>query len=221
MIERRPLPEGALEAYMKERYIPINEELRRLREHSEDRGIPVILRETEALLLSLLYISKPANILEIGTAVGYSSACFAEACPHAGVVTIESNQKACKEAAYNLKALGLEDRVRIIEGDATIVMEELIASVAKPFDFIFIDGGKSHYRDFWDRALSLVRPGSIIVCDNVLMEGRTVSRDCDPYGRFITNIKKMRKFLDYLDSYEGANTSMLSLGDGITISVIK
>ena len=86
---------------------------------------------------------------------------------------------------------------------------------------IFIDAAKSHYREFWDEAVKLTHPGSVIVCDNILMQARTADESYDERGRFTTNIKYMREFLNYIASYEGAVTSILPVGDGMSISVIR
>ena len=86
-----------------------------------------------------------------------------------------------------------------------------------PFDFIFIDAGKSHYRDFFDRAEQLAAPGALIVCDNILMHGWTVDRSYEGARRHRTNVKYMRQFIEYINTREDLTVSLLSSGDGLAV----
>ncbi len=206
-------------------YVPLSEELAAMRAVAEERHIPIILRDTETLLLNLIRIQRPNRVLEIGSAIGYSSACFATAMGDGRVITIERDEDMYEEAVENLAALGLSERVHVLKGDALERMERLSVQMhtegLAPYDFVFIDAGKSHYKEFWDAAMKLTQKGSVIVCDNVLFHGRTVSDEYDPDGKYKTNIRKMREFVDFLMDFEGADTSLLSVGDGLTISILK
>lgn len=207
--------------YIYSLYTPLSEELEELRAKGESGHIPIILRDSETLLVSLIQLKKPKMILEIGTAIGYSAAVFGTAARKAGldtkVITIEADPLYAADASGNLKGY---DNVELMEGDACDVMDEMIAKGSN-FDMIFIDAAKSHYREFWDRAVQLTDNGSLIVCDNILMQAKTADDSYDERGRFVTNIKYMRAFLDYISGYEGAVTSILPVGDGMSISVIK
>ena len=87
----------------------------------------------------------------------------------------------------------------------------------EPFDFVFIDAGKSHYKEFFDRAEQLARPGALIVCDNILMHGWTVDRSYDGAKRHRTNVKYMRQFIEYITEREDQTVSLLSSGDGLAV----
>ena len=206
-------------------YTPLTEELAALRGSAEDRNIPIILRDTETLLLNIIRMIRPNRILEIGTAVGYSAACFAMAMGDGRVISIERDDAMYEEAVENLDALGLAERVHVLKGDAIDRMEKLAVKMhtegLPPYDFVFIDAGKSHYKEFWDTAMKLTRKGSVIVCDNVLFRARTVSDEYDPQGKYKTNTKKMREFVDFLMNFEDAFTSLVPVGDGLTISLLK
>lgn len=233
-----------IKAYMNGLYKPVSEELGILREKAEENHVPIILKDTEGFLLSILKAGRMMRILEIGTAIGYSASFFAIAEPRCKVDTIERNPEMFKEAAKNIANLGISDRVRIHFGEATDVMEQLVRgldsdeielepeeeiiaellgdpSLLRLYDLVFIDAGKSHYREFWDAAMGLVRPGSIIVCDNVLMKGKTVDDEYDPDGKYKTNIRKMREFVEYLSTNDLVDTTFLPIGDGISVSVVK
>ncbi len=119
-------------------------------------------------------------------------------------------------AELNIRNLGFENRIRVLRGDAREVMTGLNE---KEFDVVFIDAAKSHYLSFWNLALPLCRPDAVIICDNVLMKGMTASDEYDIKGKYNTSIRKMREFLVYIN--EQAETSVLPVGDGISISLIE
>lgn len=208
--------------YINGLYRPLDEELGALREAAEREIIPIITRDTETLLLTLLRLKKPSRILEIGTAIGYSAACMARACDGCRIVTIEADPGMERRARETVSRLGLERRIRVVWGQAQEVLDEFRAGgSAADFDVVFIDAAKSHYRFFWDRTLSLCGPGAMIICDNVLMRGTTVSDEYDPKNKFRTSIRSMREFLAFLAENREAETSILPVGDGVSISILK
>lgn len=207
-----------ISAYIENLYVNKNTELEDLREFAESRHIPIIQKDTENLLKVIMKLKEPARILEIGTAVGYSSCVFADCCG-CRVVTIESNEEQAKAARTNIENLGFGELVQVIHGDARDVLKNLDKD--EKFDILFIDAAKSHYRAFWDLAMPLLREESMIICDNVLMKGMTASDQFDERGRFKTSINKMRDFLEYINSIEYADTAVLPVGDGVSISLIE
>ncbi|MCQ4635899.1 O-methyltransferase [Anaerovorax odorimutans] len=204
-------------AYIDGLYHPLNEQLAALREEAEKAGVPIILRDTETFLLNLLRIRKPLTILEIGTAIGYSAACMAVTCPSSRIITIEADAQACMEARENLEKMGLSDRVEVLYGPGQVVLDQLLG----PFDFVFIDASKSHYRTFWDKAVPLCCSDAMIICDNVLMKGMTVSEEYDPRQKHKTHIRNLREFLTYITQTNCADTSVLPIGDGVSFSVLR
>ena len=198
-------------------YRPLSKELSELRESAEKDRVPVILRDTEGLIISLLKTVKPKRLLEIGTAVGYSASCFAAAAERLEITSLESDPAMYNAAIKNIAALGFSERVNVIAGDARVTMRSLTAG----YDIVFIDAAKGQYRVFWDSAIPLCKNGSIIVSDNVLMKGCAASDEYDPTGRFKTAIRKMREYLDYICSLDYADSVVLTVGDGVAISIIK
>ena len=111
----------------------------------------------------------------------------------------------------------------VLCGDAREVLENLFKEVKDEndlYDVVFIDAAKSHYKSFWDLALPLCKPDAMIICDNVLMKGMTASDEYDPNRKYKTSIRKMREFIKYITSLEYADTCILPVGDGVSISVI-
>ncbi len=204
--------------YLDGLYRPLTPQLEKLRQEAEEEGVPVILRDTERFLAVMLAVTKPSRILEIGAAIGYSSSCFAEICGEGTeIVTLESDSIMCSRAEENIGRLGYKDRIRVYPGDAKETLQELEG----PFDFVFIDAAKSHYRIFFDGALKLCREGSVLVCDNVLMKAKTASEEYDPKKKYRTSIRRMREFLLYITASEQVETCVFPAGDGISVSVVK
>lgn len=211
--------------YMERKFRPINQPLWRMRIEAENKYVPIIQRDVESLMIAMLNALKPSHILEIGTAIGYSLSVMAETLPECKIISLEKNILMCQKAVQNIKDFGYEDRVKIVRGDAKksllMLSEEVKQGIKAPFDFVFIDASKSHYKEFWDIIMKMIKPGAIIMCDNVLMRGMTIDDAYDVNGKHKTNIRKMRAFLDYITCLDNADTAILPVGDGVTVSYIK
>lgn len=202
--------------YLVKYYRPLNETLEKFRAESEENNVPIILPDTETMICNLLRLKKPMRILEIGTAVGYSSCVFATV-SDADVTTIEVKEEVAETARRNIEKLGFKDRITVLCGDG----EAMIDSLDDEYDFIFIDAAKSHYKRFFDAAVAHAASDALIVCDNVLFKARTASDDYDPGKKYKTNIRKMREFIDYLMNLDYADTSLTAVGDGLTVTILK
>ena len=209
--------------YLSSYYRPLDEDLGEFRDLNEENGVPLILKETESFLSFLLEIIKPRRILEIGTAYGYSALFFARKLPEAHITTIDRNIHMIPVASSNFEDRPEGDRIDFRIGDAESMLEEMVEEMNadpqsyEPFDFVFIDAGKSHYRDFFDKAEQLSGPGAVIVCDNILMHGWTVDRSYEGAKRHRTNVKYMRQFIEYINERKDLTVSLLSSGDGLAV----
>ena len=201
-------------------YKPLNGDFYALRLKAEEEHVPIILKEAESFLKVFLKITAPKRILEIGCAVGYS-AMFFSAVSGADVVTIEKDKFMAAAASVNITRMRIKKKINILEGDGEECMKLLALKKTDPFDMVFIDASKSHYKRFLDAALKLCRPGSIILSDNVLLRGCTASDIYDPSGKYKTNIKKMREYVDFINNDPRIDTSVITCGDGLAISVIN
>ncbi|MBQ0018738.1 MAG: O-methyltransferase [Clostridiales bacterium] len=199
-------------------YKPLDKDLAELRAENEANNVPLILRETESILSILLKQLQPEHILEIGTAYGYSALFFAKALPNARITTIDRGPVMIPVATRNFESYPEGERIEFLKGDAVEMLDKLIEERKDdPYDFVFIDAGKSHYKEFFDRAEQLCRPGAFVVCDNILMRGWIVDRSYEGGKRHRTNIKYMKQFLDYINEREDLTVSMLSSGDGLAL----
>ncbi len=201
-------------------------EMEEFRTNCEKKHIPLIKRDTESFLINLLTVLKPDRILEIGTGAGYSAAVFAKTCENAKVTTLEMIESRIEAAKENFKKHGVADRVTLIEGDASLSLERVIAEMKEYrkealFDLVFIDCAKSRYQKFFESSVEIIRPGGVIICDNVLLDGRSASDDFIEKRRDKTSTKKMREFVEFLkENKRVSNTSLLNIGDGLTLSVV-
>lgn len=211
--------------YLNGFYTPDGAILAEIRTRAEEQYIPIITKDVERLLSVLLLSLKPEHILEIGTAIGYSAAFMARSWPDCRIDTIEINHKSYLAALENLDRLELRSRVHVYHGDATETMKQLAATheaTSFPgYDLVFIDASKSKYLSFFTQAIDLMKPGGLILCDNVLMRG-TVANDCyDPEGKHKTSVKNIRAFLDHITALDTMETAILPIGDGLSMSFKK
>lgn len=204
-------------------YIPNKDEtLKRLREKAEKDEVPVIRQETEAFLLSVMALLKPRRILELGTATGYSAISMAKAAERYTkadqsfvIDTIEDWAPRIPEATANIKEAGEADRINLIEGDAL----EVIKGMKEPYDLVFIDAAKGQYPDYLKEAVRLTRSGSVIVADNVMLDGEIMESKYIVERRDRTIHKRMREFLRQAALDERLSTSILPVGDGVAFCV--
>ena len=208
--------------YINSYYKPLDETIGRFREKSEEMFIPIILKETESFLGVVLKMERPERILEIGTAVGYSAIYFARLLPEATVLTMDRHPKLIPHATENFATWEEGKRIDFRIGEATDTLDALIAEkeaapeIFKPFDFIFIDAGKSHYREFFDKAEQLASDDALFICDNVFMKAYLVDYKSSAAAyRHRTNVKRMREFIDYIYGRDDLDATLMSDGDGL------
>jgi predicted O-methyltransferase YrrM len=211
--------------YIKQLYRPQNEFLGELRKKAEENHIPIILTDTEALILSLIRTKKPLRILEIGTAIGYSAICFATTSKDAVITTIEAKERMYDQAVENIEQAGYSDRIRVILDDGLEGLQKLSQSMKSReengFDMVFIDAAKGHYKEFWDGAIGLCKDEAVIISDNILLEGKTVSDEYITARRQKTSVRRMRDYLKYITDIEYADSAILPVGDGVAVSVLR
>lgn len=179
-------------------------------------GVPIIRQEMGSLLKVLVHLKKPSSILEVGTAVGYSSILMASCMPkECTITTIENYEKRIPVARENFRRAGFEDKITLLEGDAADVMKQLTGT----YDMIFMDAAKGQYIHFLDEVMRLLAPGGVLVSDNVLQEGDIIESKFGVVRRNRTIHMRMREYLYTLTHMEGLQTSIIPVGDGITLSV--
>ncbi len=180
--------------------------------------VPIIRKEMASFLKVLLAMNKPENILEIGSAVGYSAILMSENISEtARITTIENYDKRIPIARENFKRAGKENVITLIEGDAG----EVLKTLTGPYDFIFMDAAKAQYIVILPEVIRLLAKGGVLVTDNVLQEGDITESRYGVTRRNRTIYDRMREYLYAVTHSDELQTSIVPIGDGITISVKK
>lgn len=178
--------------------------------------VPIIRKEMGNLLKVLLGLKQPQSILEVGTAVGYSSILMSENMPHdCTITTIENYDKRIPVAKNNFKRAGKEDVITLIEGDAL----EVLKTLDGPYDFIFMDAAKGQYINYLPDIKRVLRKGGLLISDNILQEGEIVESRYAVTRRNRTIHARIREYVYELTHSEDFVTSIVPIGDGITLSV--
>ena len=199
----------------KENY-PVLEEIEK---EARKDGVPIIRKEMESFLRVMLSIKKPMRILELGTAVGYSAILMSEYIDEKGqIITIENYDKRIPIAKENIKKAGRENVIKLLEGDAMEIMPTLVSN---RFDFVFMDAAKAQYIHFLPEVLRLMKKDGVLITDNVLQEGDLIQSKYVVRRRDRTIHKRMREYLEVVKNHPQLETSIVPIGDGITMSVKK
>ena len=191
------------------------EELKKVKQKALDEHIPIIMDDTLNVIEETLKNVGVDSLLEIGTAVGYSAMCFTAFLSENGKIdTIERDSERVKEARINIKKVGVEDKINIIEGDAV----EVLPILNNKYDVVFIDAAKGKYPFFLKEALRMIKPHGIIFADNILYKGYVMS-DYNKHKQR-TAVRNLREYIKEITENENLETEILEVGDGLAISKI-
>ena len=175
--------------------------------------VPIIMDDTLEVIDKILLERKPKNILEIGTAVGYSAICFTKYIQQNGRIdTIERDENRAAEAKLNIEKAEVSDKINIIQGDAV----EILPTLKNKYDVIFIDAAKGKYPFFLKQALRMLNDNGIILADNILYKGYVMS-DYNKHKQR-TAVRNLREYIKEVNENPNLNTEILGVGDGLAIS---
>ena len=206
-----------LEGFLRRTLRPAEGFLAEMEESARVRRIPVCQPETAAFLRFLVTSGQPDRILEIGTAIGFSTGVMALFKSKDGIIdTVEIDEDRADEAERNFHMLGIAPRVRVIRGDA----REVLACLSGEYALVFLDAAKGQYPDYLDSALGLVRPGGVLVADNVLYKGLTAQAGPVPH-KHRTIAARLRQSLSALCQNPSFETAILPVGDGVAVACRK
>ncbi len=192
---------------------PLLEEMERF---AKETNVPIIRKEMEGFLRTMVEIKQPKRILELGCAIGYSAILMSEYMPKdCKITTIENYDKRIPIATEYINKSVRKADINLIFGDA---LEE-VPKLEKGFDFVFMDAAKAQYINFLPPVLEVMNKGGILIADNVLQEGDLVESKFTVTRRNRTIHKRIREFLYEVKNNEQLTTSVIPIGDGITLSV--
>jgi predicted O-methyltransferase YrrM len=189
--------------------------LQDIQREGRQKGLPIIDAEVGALLRVLASAVGATRILEIGTAIGYSGLWLAGALPPGGLLlSMEVDPERARTARENFARAGVADRVNVIVGDA----QRMLAKVAGPFDVIFQDGDKEQYGPMLDRLVDLLRPGGLLLTDNVLWNGDVVPGFGTAPTHDAGSTRAITAYNERLNRHPALMTVVVPLRDGVAVS---
>ena len=189
------------------------DELIKIKEKALEEHIPIIMDDTLEVIAKILTEIKPKNILEIGAAVGYSAMCFSEYLQDGGKIdTIERDEERILQAKENFVKVGVEDKIKLYEGDAV----EILPTLSGNYDVVFIDAAKGKYPFFLEQALRMLNDKGVIIADNVLYKGYVMS-DYNKHKQR-TAVRNLREYIARVNEDANLDTEILEVGDGLAVS---
>lgn len=191
-----------------------DEQILRLRQGAFQRGIPVSSDETLAFLLTCVKMSKPQNILEVGTAIGVSGLAMLNACTNAHLTTLEVNNDFANEAMHNFKEAGVDDRVTLLQGDAA----QILPTIKGGYDFVFLDGPKVQYIKYLPYIKQLLNGGGTLFSDDILMYGWVNGEKPVPQKRRML-VEHIKEYLKALQADKDLFTQIVDVGNGVALSI--
>lgn len=190
--------------------------LEEIEKYGRNNKIPILLDDTLEYISKILQEVKPKRILEIGTAIGFSAICFSKYLAEDGRIdTIEIESLRVEQALENIEKVGVQSKIRVLEGDAL----DILPYLNEEYDVIFIDAAKGKYLEFFEHALRLCKKGGYIIADNVLYKGM-VQSDYNKHKQR-TAVNKLRSFIEMVLENEKLDSELVDIGDGLTISKMK
>lgn len=209
----RPIINPDILNYLRENQRQLDGKLADLENYAHEKGVPVIPHETVVFLKFLLQQKQPKDILEIGTAIGFSASLMAETVPEAKVTTIDRFEIMINQAKETFEKMNLTDRVTLLEGDAADVLKTLDG----PYDFIFMDSAKAKYITFLPECLHLLSDTGILMVDDIFQAG-TVLQPIEEIPRKNRSIHRhLNEFLKEVNESPELNATLLPLGDGVAL----
>ena len=195
-----------------------NEIVAKIKEEAINNHVPILQDKSLDFIRLILRLINPKDILEIGTAVGYSAINFVlELDENVKVKTIERNEKMYNKAINNIASVNLSDKIEVVLADATEYLPNL--KEEGKYDVVFIDAAKGQYLKFLENGIRLVKDGGVIIADNVLFKGRVLSDYNDHKHR--TAVNRLRDYIAIINKDERLKSTILDIGDGIAVSKVN
>ncbi len=190
--------------------------VRQIKDYADKNNIPIMMDDGISYLRDYIYKNSIKNILEVGTAIGYSAIMMCWVSPDIHVTTIERDEKRYLEAIKNIKKAKLEDRINLIYGDA------LEVALEDKYDLIFIDAAKAQSIHFFEKFEKNLNDGGTIITDNMKFHGLVDKNEEEIESRNLRQlVRKIKKYTDFLENNKKYETKFLELGDGVAVSVKK
>ncbi|MCC5895330.1 MAG: O-methyltransferase [Alkalibacterium sp.] len=218
MMDRPVINEGVRD-FLRTNQKQLTGKLGEIEKWANENRVPIIPHETVSYFNWLLPIMKPRQVLEVGTAIGFSAALMIDVIhPQGHVTTIERNPDMITKAKANFKGLGIEDRVTLLEGQA----DEWLAKIdSDSIDFIFMDSAKAKYYSFFPDCFRVLKMGGVLAVDDVLQGGTILDDEKDVPKRVRKIHRKLKEFLEVVLDHPALDSTIVPLGDGLLLITKK
>ena len=195
----------------------MKEHILEMEKYAIDNNIPIIEKKSIAFIMRYIKNHNVLNILEIGSAIGYSSILMASSSKDVMVTTIERDEARYMECLKNVKKCGMEKKINVVYQDAL----ELNLSEELRYDLIFIDAAKGQYTKFFEKYKNYLNPGGVIITDNIHFHGYVGESDKLDKGNLKSLVEKIESYVYFLKNNEEFDTVFKDIGDGLSISTWK
>ena len=187
-----------------------------MEQYALEHNVPILNWHAADFIEKLILINKPDRVLEIGTAIAYSTIRIAKHLGKKSVIhSIEKSDDNIKIALENIEKSGYSKKIKLMQGDALSVMPQL----NKKYDFIFLDADKEDYKRLFDYSMILLRKGGIIVVDNLLWQGYAASTRVP--AKYSKSTKHIREFNSLFILQQNLDSLIIPIGDGIGLGIKK
>lgn len=208
----RPIVMQKVVDFMREGQLDFEGGLGEIEAYANELGIPIVPHETAKFLDFFTATMQPSQVLEIGTAIGFSASLMAQHLQADGhLTTIDRYEKMYERAKENFKKMGLEERITLIEGDAADVLPTLEGS----YDLIFMDSAKAKYIEFYPECMRLLRQGGVLIIDDVFQGGTVLDDEAEIPKRVRKIHRKLNELFDTVLNDKSNRSTLVPLGDGL------
>lgn len=204
------------QSYLLNLHKQTDETIESLRPYAEANNVPIVDRLTLEMIKQLIRLHKPQNILEIGTAIGYSAMQFASVSKDVHITTIERDSDMQQQAKENIRKYDFSNQVTLVEGDA---LEQFHNVEQESFDMVFIDAAKAQSKKFFELYTPLLKEGGVVITDNVLYHGFVSDISVVRTRNVRQMVKKVIEYNEWLMNNEAYTTNFLNIDDGLAISI--
>lgn len=194
----------------------MKEKILAMEQYARDYNVPIIEKDSIAFIMKFIKANDVKEILEIGSAIGYSSILMASVKDDVKITTIERDETRYMECLKNVKDCGLQDQINVVYQDA---LEVNLTGVS--YDLIFIDAAKGQYTKFFEKYKYFLNPGGVIITDNLKFHGHVGNRDNIASRNLKQLVGKIENYIDFLKKNDEFETKFYDVGDGLSVSIRK
>lgn len=195
----------------------MKEQILEMEKYALENNVPIIEKPSIAFIMKHIKNHEVKNVLEIGSAIGYSAILMASASKDCVVTTIERDETRYMECLKNVKKCGMEKKINVVYQDAL----ELNLSEELRYDLIFIDAAKGQYTKFFEKYKNFLNPGGAIITDNIKFHGYVGESSKLDKGNLKSLVEKIESYVDFLKNNEEFDTTFHDIGDGLSVSTWK